>query len=63
MKGQITRHEWQPDGMFKKCPHCKVVKQNMFHKTAVYMLPNFTYTKQEPKCITRKKQEDGTNTM
>jgi hypothetical protein len=62
MKGQITRHEWEPVIKFSltdKCLHCESRRyRRPGRKTNYwdYQLNRLTHS--EPKCITRKKTED-----
>lgn len=63
-KGQITRHEWEGNYYRKYCPHCKTwkVRSNLAERIT-YEQPGKYPTTEEPKCITRKKLEDGTKTL
>jgi hypothetical protein len=66
MKGQITRHEWvmpTEGGILKKCIHCECIMFPPMPYTNTYKywpVGTVSYVTKSPKCITRKKPEDGT---
>ena len=66
MKGQITRHEWVIDSnlplsdiQYYHCAHCPCVKR-VERGNAWFFPDRHHFVHSEPKCITRKKTEDGT---
>jgi hypothetical protein len=60
MKGKIIRHEWERFAIrTKKCVHCKCIK-TVYAGEATYYVNSISQS-EEPKCITRKKPENGTD--
>lgn len=59
MKGQITKHEWEPD-IFpgKYCPLCGTVMTILLSGGTIYRQVGKPHMVEEPLCITRKIQSD-----
>lgn len=66
MKRQITRHEWEgkdKNSLAKTCIHCECVRIPVGLLAGIYHywpLGSIRFFTKSPKCITRKKPEDGT---
>lgn len=60
-KGQITRHEWKGKGSHRQCPHCLLHRLLVNDLRFIYIKPPYHVYRIEPKCITRKKPADGTD--
>jgi hypothetical protein len=64
-KGQITRHEWKyrlirGSYTLQECLHCPVLKEKLKGHPTQFFKEKKSF-KVEPKCITRKKPADGTD--
>lgn len=59
-KGQITKHEWEGNYFRKVCLHCEWERLREINEPIKYVSKNGNVTFNQPRCITRKIQTDGT---